>query len=87
MNDLVAEGACGISFNTAGVGGRNQYDFWLELFDELYTWLETELERSWFKLEQIQPKMITIDKFPNKSIVYSKQHLQNMLVDRYQDKM
>ena len=51
MNHLVAERARGIRFNTAGVGSRNQYDFWLELFDELYTWLETELERSWFKLE------------------------------------
>ena len=87
MNHLVAERARGVSFNTAGVGSRNQYDFWLELFDELYTWLETGLERSWFKLEQIQPKMITIDKFPDKSIVYSKQHLQNMLVDTYQEKM
>ena len=31
--------------------------------------------------------MISMDKSPVKSIVYSKKHLQNMLVDRCQEKM
>ena len=64
VNDLVAEEALlhkrcntnfshGSSFNTDGAGGRKQDDFRLELFDELCTWLETELEHSLFTLEQI----------------------------------
>ena len=98
MNDLVAEEAqlhkqcnrnfsCGNSFNTDGTGGRKQDDFLLELFDELCTWLETELEHSLFALEQIHQKMISMDKSPEKSLVYLKKHLRNMLVDRYQEKM
>ena len=99
MNDLVSEEAllhkqqcntnfsCGSSFNTDGVGGRNQDDFRLELFDELCTWLETELEHSLYTLEQIHQKMISMDKLPDKSLVYSKKNLRNMLVDRYLEKM
>ena len=98
MNDLVAEEAllhkrCNTnfsresSFNTDGAGGRKQDDFRLELFDELCTWLETELKHSLFTLEQIHQKMISMDKSPDKSLVYSQKHLRNMLVDRYQEKM
>ena len=98
MNDLVTEEALlhkryntifsrGSSFNTDGAGGRKQDDFRLELFDELCTWLKTELKHSLFTLEQIHQKMISMDKSPYKSLVYSKKHLQDMLVDRYQDKM
>ena len=98
MNDLVAEEALlhkrsntifshGSSFNTDGAGGRKQDDFQPELFDELCTWLETELEHSLFTLEQIHQKMISVDKSPDKSLVYSKKHLRNMLVDRYPEKM
>ena len=98
MNDLVAEEAllhkrCNTdfsresNFNTDGAGGRKQDDFRLELFDELCTWLETELEHSLFTLEQIHQKMISRDKSPDKSLVYSKKNLRNMLVDRYQEKM
>ena len=86
MNDLVAEEALlqkqcntnlfrGSSFNTDGAGGRKQDDFRLELFDELFTWQETELEHSLFTLEQVQQKMISIDKSPDKSLVYLKKHL------------
>ena len=64
-----------------------QDHFLLELFDELCTWLKTELEHSSFTLEQIHQKMISVDKSPDKLLVYSKEHLQNMLVDRYQEKM
>ena len=98
INDLVAEEAllhkrCNknfsreSSFNTDSAGGRKQDDFRLELFDELCTWLETELKHSLLTLEQIHQKMISMDKSPDKSIVYSKKHLRNMLVDRYQKKM
>ena len=98
MNDLVAEDALlrkrcntsfslGSSFNTDGAGSRKQDDFRLELFDELCTWLETELEHSLFSLELIHQKMISIDKSPNKSLVYSKKYMRNMLVDRHQEKM
>ena len=70
MNDLMAEEAllhkwCSTnfshrsSFNTDGVGRRKQSDCQLELFDELCTWLETELEHSLFTLEQIHEKMIS----------------------------
>ena len=31
--------------------------------------------------------MIFMDKSPDKSLMYSRKHLQNMLVDRYQEKM
>ena len=48
---------CGSSFNTDGKGSRKQDDFRLELFDELCTWLETELEHSLFTLEQIHQNM------------------------------
>ena len=96
MNDLVAEETllhkrCNTNFsresnfNTDGASGRNQDDFRLELFDELCTWLETEPEHSLFTLEQIHQKMISMDKSPGKSLVYSKKHLRNMLVDRYQE--
>ena len=86
MNDLVVEETllhkrCN---TTDGVGGRKQDDFRLELFDELCTWLETELEHSLFTLEQVHQKM---DQSPNKSLVYSQKHLRNMLVDIYQEKM
>ena len=57
------------------------------MFDKLCTWLETELEHSLFTLEQLHQKMNSIDKSPDKSLVYSKKHLRNMLVDRYQEKM
>ena len=78
MNDLVVEEAllpkrcntnfaCGSSFSTDGAGGRKQDDFRLELFDEISTWLETELEHSLFTLEQIHEKMISMDKSPDKS--------------------
>ena len=98
MNDLVAEEALlhkrcntnlsrGSSFNTDGVGGRKQDDFRLELFDELCTWLETELEHSLFTLEEIHQKMISMNKSPDKSLVYSKKHLRNMLVDKHQQKI
>ena len=98
MNDLVAEEAllhkrcntnlsCGSSFNTDGVGGRKQDDFRQELFDELCTWLETELEHSLFKLEQIHQMMISMNKSPDKSLAYLKKHLRHMLVDRYQEKL
>ena len=98
MNDLVAEEALlhkwcntnfsrGSSFNTDGADGRKQDDFRLEFFDELCTWLETELEHSLFTLEQMHQEMISIDKSPDKSLVYSKKHLRNMLVDKYQEKM
>ena len=98
MNDLVAEEALlhkrcntnfsrGSSFNTYGADGRKQDDFQLEFFDELCTWLETELEHSLFTLEQIHQEMISMDKYPDKSLVYSKKHLRNMLVDKYQEKM
>ena len=98
MNDLVAKEALlhkrcntnfsrGSSFNTDGAGCRRQDDFRLKLFDELCTWLETELEHSLFTLEQIHQKMISIHKSPEKSLVYLKKHLRNMLVDRYQEKM
>ena len=98
MNDLVAEEALlhkrcntnfsrGSSSNTDGVGGRKQDDFQLELFDELCTSLETELEHSLFTLEQIHQNIISMDKSPDKSLVYSIKHLRNMLVDRYQEKM
>ena len=94
INDLVAEEAllhkwCNknfsreSSFNTDSAGGRKQDDFRLELFDELCTWLETDTSKD----EQIHQKMIFMDKSPDKSIVYSKKHLRNMLVDRYQKKM
>ena len=97
MNDLVAEEALlqkrcdtnfsrGSSFNKDDTGGRKQDDFRLELFDKICTWLETELEHSLFTLEQRHQKMISIDKSPDKSLVYSKKHLRNMLVDRYQEK-
>ena len=97
MNDLVAEEALlhkrcntnfsrGSSFNTDGAGGRKQDDFQLELFDELCTWLETELELSLLTLEEIHQKMISMDKSPDKTLAYSKKHLRNMLVDRYQEK-
>ena len=83
MNDLVAEEALlhkwcnknfshGSSFNTDGAGGRKQDDFQLELFDELCTWLETELEHSLFTLEQIHQKMISMDKSPDKICVFEK---------------
>ena len=98
INDLVAEEAllhkrCNkifsreSSFNTDSAGGRKQDDFRLELFDELCTWLETELKHSLFTLEQIHRKMISLDKSPDESLVYLKKHLRNMLVDRYQEKM
>ena len=98
MNDLVAEKALlhkrcntnfspGSSFNTDVACGRKQDDFRLELFDELCTWLGTELKHNLFTLEQIHQKMISMDKSPDKSLVYSKKHLRNMLVDRYQEKM
>ena len=97
MNGLVAKEALlhkrcnlnfsrGSSFNTDGAGCRKQNDFRLELFDELCTWLETKLEHSLFTLEQIHQKMISMDKSPDKSLVYLKKHLRNMLVDRYQEK-
>ena len=81
MNDLVAEEALlhkrcntnvshGSSFNTDGAGGRKQDEFRLELFHEIRTWLETELEHSLFTLDQIHQKMISMDKSPEKSIVY-----------------
>ena len=44
-------------------------------------------EHSLFTLEQIHQKMISMDKSPDKSLVYSKKHLRNILVDRYQEKM
>ena len=98
MNDLVAEEAllhkqCNTnfsrrsSFNRDSAGSRKQDHFLLELFDELCTWLKTKLEHSSFTLEQIHQKMISMDKSPDKSLVYSKEHLRNMLVDRYQEKM
>ena len=97
MNDLVAEEALhklcdtnfsrGSSFNTDDAGARKQDEFQLELFDEFFTWLETELEHSLFILEQIHQKMISRDKFSDNSLMYSKKHLRNMLVDRYQEKM
>ena len=98
MNDLVAGEALlhkrcstnffrGGSFNAGGAGGGSQGDFRLELFDELCAWLETELEHSLFTLEQIHQKMISMDKSPDKSLVDSKNHLRNMIVDRYQEKM
>ena len=31
--------------------------------------------------------MISMDKSPGKSLVYSEKHLRNMLVDRYQEKI
>ena len=85
MNYLVTKGALlhkrcntnfshGSSFNTDGAGGRKEDDFQLELFDELCTWLETELEHSLFTLEQIHQKMISMDKSPEKSLEYSKKH-------------
>ena len=49
--------------------------------------METELKHSFPTMEQIHQKMIFIDKYPDKSLVYSRKHLQNMLVDRYQEKM
>ena len=81
MNDLVAKEAllhkrcntnfsCGSSFNVDDAGGRKQDDFRLELFDELCTWLETKLEHSLFTLEQIHQQMISMDKYPGKSLVY-----------------
>ena len=63
------------SFNTDGAGSRKLDDFRLELFDELCTWLETELEHTLFTLEQIHQKMISMDKSPDKSLVYSKKQL------------
>ena len=97
MNGLVAEEALhklcdtnfcrGSSFNTDDAGARKQDEFQLELFDEFFTWLETELEHSLFILEQIHQKMISRDKFSDNSLMYSKKHLRNMLVDRYQGKM
>ena len=96
MNDFVAEEALlhkrcntkfsgGSSFNTDGVGGRKQYDFRRKLFDELRTWLETELEHSLFTLGQIHQKMISMDESPGISLVYSKKRLRNILVDRYHE--
>ena len=98
INDLVEEEALldkrcktnfprGSSFNTDGTGGRKQDDFRLELIDELCTWLETELEHSLFTMEQMHQKMISMDKSLDKSLVYSKKHLRNILADRYQEKM
>ena len=69
------------------MGGRKQDDFRLESFDELFTWLKTELEHGLFTFEQVHQKMISIDKSPGKSLVYSKQHLRSVLVDRYQEKI
>ena len=69
------------------MGGRKQDDFRLESFDELFTWLKTELEHDLFTFEQVHQKMISIDKSPGKSLVYSKQHLRSVLVDRYQEKI
>ena len=83
MNDLVAKEALlhkrynknfsrGSSFNIDGAGGRKQDDFRLELFDELCTRLETELEHSLFTIEKIHQKMISMDESLDKSLVYSK---------------
>ena len=68
-------------------GWFSKNDFRLELFDELCISLEAELEHSLFTSQQIHQKMIFMDKSPDKSLVYSRKHLQNMLVDRYQEKM
>ena len=98
MNDLVADKSLsnkrcnanvthGSCLNTDGVDGRKQGDFPLELFDELCLWMETELKHSFPIMEQIHQKMIFLDKYLDKSLVYSRKHLQNMLVDRYQEKM
>ena len=104
MSDLVAEEALlhkrwntnfsrGSSFITDGVDGRKQNDLRLELFDELCTWLDTELEhwtryiKSLFTLEQIHQKTIPMDKSHDTLLVYSKKHFRNMLVDRYEEKM
>ena len=98
INDLVAEEVLlhkryktnfprGSSFNIDGAGGRKQDDLRLELIDELCAWRETELEHSLFTMEQMHQKMISTDKSPDKSLVYSKKQLRNILVDRYQEKM
>ena len=98
MNGLVAEEALlhkrystnfsrGSSFHTDGAGGRKQDDFRLEFFDERFTWLKTELERSLFTLEQVHQKMISIDKSPGKSFVYSKEHLRSVLAGKFQEKI
>ena len=86
MNDLVAEEVLlrkrcntnfsrGSSFNKDDMGERKQDDLRVELFDKFCTWLETELEHSLFTLEQLHQKMISIDKSPDKSLVYSKKYL------------
>ena len=40
-----------------------------------------------FTLEHIHQKIISMDKSPGSSLVHLKKHLQNMLVDRQQEKM
>ena len=83
MNDLVAEEALlhkrcntnfsrGSSFNKDDTGGRKQDDLRVELFDKLCTWLETELEHSFFTLEQLHLKMISIDKSPDSHLYIRK---------------
>ena len=65
----------GSSFNTDGAGGRTQDGFRLGLFDKRFTRLETELERSLFTLEQIHEKVISMDKSPDSSYLYSNKEL------------
>ena len=65
----------GSSFNADGAGGRTQDGFRLGLFDKRCTRLETELEHSLFTLEQTHEKVISMDKSPDSSYLYSNKEL------------
>ena len=95
MGDLVAEGIiyhikCSMRFTDGrlsssqdNLAGRPVSDDCAMLLEQLFEWLDANLESNVFEVSYLVEKMIELDSSPDKSLSYSHRHLKRKLTEHY----